>query len=446
VQANRPHDEIPMKYAYTLSVLLTSVAITHAGVHYSGERMNELPSQWRGFLLDQRMLRSIAVPATAKTPASLTRLEYEKKASQFELDARSRKLSADELADWGAVLIRLGEPGKALAVLRDAQRQHPDHFRIAANLGTAWQLNGELQQAALALQQAVRLAPEKQRLAEEYHLKLVRARAQNKVGQRLDDLFGVSFAGEKSEYQAGKMSDTERKKLPKEAAEVAQQLALWLPADGPLLWQLAELANAFGDVRTAAAMMDGCVTQFNMSERELRQHRQIVRAAADKLTKTSVTAEGEHQDKGHMGGAPVRSRRPYVTRLDQTALPAIRDIGTNVLPWELIAETEIDAKFRPSFAKYLEGLNGKTVALNGFMMPLREDLELASFVFLEYPIGCWYCEMPDVKSMLFVELPAGQTTIHERGLTRVVGRLMLNTDDPENFLYTIRDARVGEVD
>lgn len=431
------------RYGLPIAFLLLSVSIANAGLYYSGEQMNELPSQWRGFLLDQRMLRSIAVKATAKTPASLTRIEYEKNAAKLEQKAKTTPLTADEQADLGALYVRLGEVGKALSVLRDAQRQHPEHFRIAANLGTAWQMNGELEQAMLALRQAVQLAPEKSRQAEEYHLKLVQARLQKK-GQQFDDLFGVSF--DKGDYEPGKMNEVERKKLPAEAAAIAQQLALWLPVDGPLLWQLAELANAFGDVRTAAAMMDGCVTQFNMNDPDLRRHRQLTRAAADKLTKATVTANPEHQEKGHMGGAPVRSRRPLITKLDQTALPPISERGVNILPWELLAETEIDAKFRPTFAKYLADLDGKTVAINGFMQPLGEDLEVASFVFLEYPIGCWYCEMPEVKSMVFVTVPRGQTAAYERSLTRVVGRLTLNSNDPEDFLITIRDARVGEVD
>lgn len=433
-----------MKYTLAIPLLLLAASAGHAGVYYSGEQMNDLPAQWRGFLLDQRMLRTIAVKETAKTAASVTRVEYEKKAAKLDEEAKTRKLAADELADLGALWIRLGEPGKALTVLRDAQRQHPEHFRIAANLGTAWQLNGELPQAAAALQQAVRLAPEKLRLAEEYHLKLVSQRAQKRKSQ-WDDLFDARFVGGK-DYEAGKMADAERKKLPKEAAAIVQQLALWLPADGPLLWQLAELANAFGDVRTAAGMMDGCVTQFNMNDPELRRHRQLVREAADKLPKATATAGAEHQDKGHVGGVPVRSRRPLLSKLDQSALPPISDKGTNILPWELLAETEIDDKYHPTFVKYLQGLNGKTVAINGFMQPLGEDLQVASFVFLESPIGCWYCEMPEVKSMMFVEMPAGQTATYERNLTRVVGRLTLNDNDPENFLYIIRDARVGEVD
>src|SRR5262249_18266226 len=140
-------------------LLLVTPGLSHAGLYYSGEPIAELPSQWRGFVLDQRALRMIAVkPAGTMQPSPL-RQRYEENAARLTKAALERKLTAEELADLGALHVRLGEPAKAVAVLRAAQREHPHHFRIAANLGTAWQLQGDLHQAAASLEQAVRLAP-----------------------------------------------------------------------------------------------------------------------------------------------------------------------------------------------------------------------------------------------------------------------------------------------
>ena len=72
-------------------------------------------------------------------------------AAKLEKTAKERKLTADEKADLGAIYVRLGELNKAVAALREAQREHPNHFAIAANLGTAWQLLGNLEQASFAL-------------------------------------------------------------------------------------------------------------------------------------------------------------------------------------------------------------------------------------------------------------------------------------------------------
>jgi tetratricopeptide (TPR) repeat protein len=425
-----------------LALLFGLTAAAPAGLYYSGEPVDELPSQWRGFLLDQRSLRNIALKPNATTPANPLRSRYEEAAAKLEKAARERKLTADERADLGALYVRLGEVAKAVEVLRAAQREHPDHFRIVSNLGTAWQLQGDLAQAAATLQEAARLAPGKHQKAEEYQLKLVRLRQkQPPDAQELDDLFGVRFVGASGKFEPGKLAAAEAKKLPSDAVAVAQQLALWLPADGRLLWQLAELANAHGDVRTCAAIMEGCVIEFGMRPPELRQRRQVARAAADELAK-SAGSEAKVAHEGHAGVLKPRSSRPLLSKFDSSTLPPVSATGVNALPWAVISDTSLDRNFRPTFAKYLKELDGKQVALSGFMQPLGDDLEMAAFMLIEYPVGCWYCEMPELTGIVLVELPAGKVRGYTRGLIKVTGRLQLNGTDPENFLYTVSRAEV----
>jgi tetratricopeptide (TPR) repeat protein len=156
--------------------LLAVCPACRAGLYYSGEQIADLPSQWRGFLGDQRALRNVGAKPSVSTPSNPLRSRYAEALGKLEKTSRERKLSADELADLGALYVRVGEPAKAVELLRLAQRDYPNHFRIIANLGTAWQLHGELQQAVTCLQHAVRLAPGKLQKAEEYQLKLVRLR------------------------------------------------------------------------------------------------------------------------------------------------------------------------------------------------------------------------------------------------------------------------------
>jgi hypothetical protein len=235
------------------------------------------------------------------------------------------------------------------------------------------------------------------------------------------------------------------KKLPARAVPIAQQLALWFPADGRLLWQLAELANAHGDVKTAAAMMEGCVVQFGMNHPTLRTRRQILREIVEKGPQAKLGVGQEHKEK-HTGTIAFRSRRPLVSKLDTLPLPAIDPKGINPIPWELFAETSLTRPFKVNFPKYLHDLENKQISLAGFMYPLREDPDMAAFLFIEAPVGCWYCEMPETTGIVFIEMPAGQTTRYQRGLVRVIGQLKLNATDPEDFLYTVKGARVAALD
>jgi tetratricopeptide (TPR) repeat protein len=428
-----------------VGVLLLVAPMGRAGLYYSGEPFAELPSQWRGFLLDHKALRSIAIKPSAGNPASPLREQYLEAATKLEKTAKERKLTADEKADLSAIWFRLGEATKAVNLLRVAQRDHPQHFAIAANLGTVWQALGDLEQAAFALQESVKLAPGKWQRAEEYHLKLIRLRLQKKGLAELEELFGVRWAGEDGSYTPGKLAAAQKKKLPEDVDAIAQQLALWLPADGPLLWQLAELANVHGDFKTAAAIMEGCSTQYGMQAKELNRKRQVTKEAAEDQAK-KMAAAGPTEHDQFASTLKARSKRPLATKFDTSALPPISATAVNMLPWALLGETAVDKKFRPTFAKYMQELDGKLVSLTGFMQPLSEELDLAVFMFIEYPVGCWYCEMPETTQIVFVELAANKTTTFARTMMRVTGRLSLNSTDPEDFLYTIRNAKVSEVD
>lgn len=423
-------------------VLAATAAPLHAGLYYSGESYAELPSQWRGFLLDQRNLRAIAVRPNVGAAAGPIRKRYLAEREKLTKLARERKLSADEAADLGALHLRLGDTAKAIEILRIAQRDNARHFHLAANLGTAWQMQGDLAQASACLEQAVRLAPAKLQNAEKLHLKLVRLRArQPRDAADLDDLFGIQYVGPSGKFEAGRLAEAQRKRLPDDAIALVQQLALWLPADGRLLWQLGELAGANGDVAIAAAILDGCVTEFGMRSDRLREHRRAYRAAAG-VPARNVRTKKEHE--GHAGFFKPRSPRPLARKLDRTPLPPIDPRGVNVLPWSVVTETTLDRQYRPTFPRHLNNLDGKKVMLDGYLQPLGDDGELNAFLIVEYPIGCWYCEQPETTAIVLIELPEGKSHPYTRNQVRVRGKLVLNASDPENFLYILHDAEISQ--
>jgi len=425
-----------MRARFAITFLLITASSVHAGLYYSGEEVADLPSQWRGYIIDQRMLRNIAVKPTATNPGSPARKHYEDEAVKLAKGLKNGTLSPDEFADLGAIYLRLGDPSAALEVLQPAQREHPQNFRLNANLGTAWQMNGDLGQAAAYLEQSALLAPGRYQKAEELHLKLVKLRArQPKDAQDLDDLFGVRYAGPGGAYAAGRLDAAERKKLPDDAPALVQQLGLWLPNDGRLLWQMGELAAVNGDAPTAAAICDGCVTEFGLRGPDLLAHRRALREAAGDPNATPT------HDANAFPLKP-KSSRPLVRKTDLAELPPIDPKGVNVLPWTVVTETVVDRKFHPNFPTYLKELDGKQIELTGYMQPLSDDQQEGNaFLLIEYPVGCWYCEMPGPTAIVLVELADGKTREATRSKLRITGRLVLNAKDPEDFLYTIKDAK-----
>src|SRR5262245_48548216 len=333
---NSPPQQPRAAAALRTVVLLASLAAAtaHGGLYYSGETPAELPSQWRGFLLDHRAPRLVGVAPAPGAPLHVLREQYEDAAARLEAAATKRSLTADEAADLGALHVRLGRPVKAVEVLRRALRDHSDHFYLAANLGTAWQAQGDLDEAARALQQAVRLAPARWKPFEEAHLKLVRLRQKEPKGAAtLDDLFGVTFVGSSGKPEPGKIDPDSRKKLPADNVAMVQQLALWLPADARLLWQLGELANAHGDVRTAAAILEGVVSEFAFTTAEVRERRKVYRAAADEIVRLP---DAEHAK--YRGDVVFRSNPPITRQFDAASQPEIRPAGVNLLPCPVLAD------------------------------------------------------------------------------------------------------------
>ncbi len=427
-----------MRIWLSLATLVTCALPTLAGVHYSGETWAELPAQWRGYLLDQRNLRSLAVNNPAM-PVSPLKEKY--LTERDRLAGIKRPLTANETADLGALHIRLGAIEKAIEVLRAGMRTAPNHYQCASNLGTACQMNGDLDQAAGALELAVSLAPAKWRKAEELQLKLVRLRrGEPKQAGTLDQLFTAKYTGE----------PTPPTDLPNDAVSLTQTLALWLPTDGRVLWQLGELAFAHGDTNTGAAILEGCVTEFAMGDPELRKRRQQYRATADKPAKDPPIAKPDavNAHAGHGSGSLIRfkSPRPLVRDPLQISLMAIQPDGLNQLPWPLMAETTFEKPFRINFHEHLRKLDGKRVVLTGFMQPTGDGIEQSAVLLIEYPVGCWFCELPEPTGIIQVDAPENKLITMTRELVRVEGQLKLNSKDPESFLYVITNARVGPVD
>lgn len=265
-----------------------------------------------------------AIHDAANVPAKTNplRAAYEKQLAKLEQRQRDGTLTPRERVNLGACLIRMGRYEKARALLDESRRvvspDSPFYFLLLLNLASAYQQEDPLlQQRAIDFQsQALRSWPALvpgwdrwesswYRRAEQYALLLMQKRhgEQGRNQGRglselppLDELFGnVRFVGRSGQYEAGGIAFEQGNRLPVDAEKIVLQLLLWRPLDARLKWMYGELLNARGQVDWAFKVLDSC-NQL-ASNRELRQHYQLLREAADPYRVLFVDSTGSGEDR-----------------------------------------------------------------------------------------------------------------------------------------------------
>jgi len=112
------------------------------------------------------------------------------------------------------------------------------------------------------------------------------------------------------------------------------------------------LANAHGDVRNAANMLEGCVVQFGMQNPTLRKRRKCYAICGQ-----PADAEGreEHLEK-HVGTIAFRSRRALVSKMDLLPLLPIDGQGHHPIPWNCLTRRKIANAFQGRFRSTVQEL------------------------------------------------------------------------------------------
>jgi hypothetical protein len=221
----------------------------------------------------------------------------DRQAIQARLAARgSRPATPEQAAGIAADQMRLGNDTAALNVLTPFARQDPADFRVLVNYAHVFALRGDWDTAMRFHGPALLgrpgfprelpgIKPEQlawlQTVEKRYYTKwlaihsVLTARKPNPETEEPFPLFGdVKFLNESGVYEPGKLSVTERAKLPKDAVAVVQQLLLWAPGDTGLYWLLGELYAADGQLDDAKLIFDRCVDARSFSNRKvLKDHR-----------------------------------------------------------------------------------------------------------------------------------------------------------------------------
>jgi len=132
----------------------------------------------------------------------------------------------------------------------------------------------------------------------------------------------------------------------------------------------------------------------------------------------------------------------------------ITGICTGQTGWDLLAKTDVKTTTDPFineeialpvFPKEVKAAEGKTMTLEGFIIPLQQKSEQDFFVLSRYPYqSCFFCGAAGPETVVEVYANRGFRYTDER--VRVSGKLILNEDDPLHLFFMMRECSVESLE
>jgi hypothetical protein len=111
------------------------------------------------------------------------------------------------------------------------------------------------------------------------------------------------------------------------------------------------------------------------------------------------------------------------------------------VPWSLLTKAgirKIDGKLGPDFPAGLKPLNGKTVKLQGYILPLEAGQAHSRFLLSAWSPTCPFCQTAGPEAM--VEVRARSAIRYSLEPVVVQGRLQLLDNDAAGLFYRLVEA------
>ncbi|WP_017730563.1 hypothetical protein [Nafulsella turpanensis] len=94
----------------------------------------------------------------------------------------------------------------------------------------------------------------------------------------------------------------------------------------------------------------------------------------------------------------------------------------------------------PTFGPEVKALEGKTIRLKGYIIPLKELQGQNYFVFSRYPFNlCYFCGAAGPETI--IEVNSAEEIPFTEDLIELEGRFELNASDPDHMMYLLNEAR-----
>jgi tetratricopeptide (TPR) repeat protein len=179
-----------------------------------------------------------------------------------DLEARMADSPAvRDRADYGGVLLHLGEFAKAKEVLVEAERLHPGNYQVAANLGTAYELLGDNENALVWIRKGIERNRDSHYGTEWVHVKVLEAKlalAKDPNWLQSHSVLGEDFGSAPRPELKGVPRAEIREKAQRMVMAAGYQLRERLqfvkapdPLVGDLLFDLANALALHGAVQTS---------------------------------------------------------------------------------------------------------------------------------------------------------------------------------------------------
>lgn len=120
--------------------------------------------------------------------------------------------------------------------------------------------------------------------------------------------------------------------------------------------------------------------------------------------------------------------------------------------WDLLSTSEVVRTPDPlsgleseslKFSEGVKELEGSTIQLSGYVIPLESQISYKYFILSRYPYqSCFFCGAAGPETVIEVYAKAKASELGMDKRITVRGKLVLNQKDPLHLFYMLEDAEV----
>jgi len=229
--------------------------------------------------------------ATEKARAG-AKAQWRAREAQLRRMTNGPALTFQMLSDHAVALLHIGETKEALRKLEELAAVKPKEYRIVANLGTAYELDGQLEKALANIKRAMELNPESHEGTEWLHVKILEAKialAKDPAWLNTHTVIGQDFGnGAAPVMPEGLRGNTaEVQKISRAALyQLRERLQFVAPPDATVSDILYDMGNiyAVSGIKTTAANLYKGALKFGEHRKALIEQRLLnFRGPAGKL-------------------------------------------------------------------------------------------------------------------------------------------------------------------